>query len=466
MKIKKCVMVVVLCLVALVTALGGQRSFAGMEFADGRIYLQGWFENLTALQLQSGGRNDKGNFQMMRNTLQTEINVKLSDNFSFFIMPRAYYEGMWDLDHSIDDRPEHRHAAPKGAPMQDDIELREWYATLMLGEFTFKIGRQQLIWGESDALRMADIINPLDTSWHYVHEDWENIRIPLRMINMIYEPECWRDYHLRMELVWIPEDFKVQQFAPEGGVWAIPGLPQIIWNQERMELPDAHTLKNSEVGGRIRAVLGDWEFSLFDFYARVDNAVYSLDFGHAPLPLRFEWPFMNTVGGTFNYYEGYTKTVLRGEMACNIDQPFITVLNDRIEEKNTISWMLGFDRPTMIRILNPTRTFFISGQWFHGRVLDYEQDIRSVEMDDNRYWNVVSLLVNTDYWHDYLRPQILYVYDFSGNGFFNPTFTYTPNDRWSVTVGSILLFGHNNNDGLWGPMRRNDEISLRVRIKF
>ncbi|MBN2468050.1 MAG: hypothetical protein JXD19_07860 [Deltaproteobacteria bacterium] len=452
-----------LCLVLLV---GAQSAFAAFEFADGRVYLTGFFENLTAVRLQDAGMNDRGNLNMFRNTLQMETTLKFNPNFSFFTIIRGNYEGMWDLDNSLDARPEHRHGMPKGDHMKRNLDLREWYFTLLVQDFTIKIGRQQVIWGESDALRMADIINPLDLSWHWVFEDWENIRVPLRMINIKYEPALLAEYQFRAELVWIPEDFRAQVFAPEGGVWSIPGLPQIIWDQERREIPDQHNLKNSEFGARVRAVLGDWEFSIFDFYNRVDNAVYTFDPNHAPLPLRFEWPRVNIVGGTFNYFDQFTKTVFRGEMAYTMDQPHNSIFMDRVIDKDTVAFMLGFDRPTFITWLNPTRTFFISGQWFHKQILDFDRDITTAEMDRSEYWNVVSLLINTQYYHDYITPQVLFVHDFSGNGFIHPSLQYAPSDRWAVTLGAIFIHGQDNSDGLWGPVRTNDEVYLRLRIKF
>jgi len=454
------------CFFSVLLFLGAQSVFAAFEFADGRVYLTGFYENLTAVRLQGVGDTDKGDLNMFRNTLQVETTLELNDNFSFFAIVRGYYEGMWDLDDSLDSRPEHRHGGPKGAHMKRDLDLREWYFTIRAQDLTFKIGRQQLIWGESDALRMADIINPLDTSWHYVFEDWENIRVPLRMINVLYEPAKLAEYQVRAELVWIPEDFRAQAFAPEGGVWAIPGLPQIIWDQERLELPDQHNLKNSEIGGRIRGVVGNWELSVFDFYCRDDNAVYTFDPSHGPLPLRFEWPHVNILGGTFNYFNNLTSTVFRGEMAYTMDKPHNSIYQDRIIDKDTVAFMLGFDRPTFFTWLNPARTFFISGQWFHQHILNFDDDITTVEMDRGRYWNVVSLLINTQYYHDYIIPQILVVHDFSGNGFIHPSIKYAPGDRWEITLGAILLHGQDNSDSYWGPMRKDDEAYLRFRVKF
>ena len=83
--------------------MGSQSVFAYFEFADGRIYLTGWAENITALRLQNGV-NDKGELNMCRNTLQLEATVKLACNIDFFCIARGSYEAKWDLDSGLDER--------------------------------------------------------------------------------------------------------------------------------------------------------------------------------------------------------------------------------------------------------------------------------------------------------------------------------------------------------------------------
>lgn len=267
-------------LIGLTVVLSGRTCLASYQFLDGKVYMTGWAENLSSVRLENGykapttgDQYEKGELQTFRNTLQIETTVKFSPNLEFFAIGRGYYDASWDLDSGLPNMAEDEDAINRGDSMEADADLREWYITMRMKRLTCKIGRQQVIWGESDALRMADIINPLDTSWHWTFEDWENIRIPLRMVNLIYEP--YTQSQFRFQLVWIPEDFRTFTWAPEGAPWAIPDVPQIFWDEQKDQLPDRHKLTNGEVGGRIQMTLNGWEFSLFDFYSRVDNFVYS-----------------------------------------------------------------------------------------------------------------------------------------------------------------------------------------------
>ena len=67
--------------------------------------------------------------------------------------------------------------------------LREAYIDLKIKDapLSFRIGRQQVIWGESDQFRIMDIWNPLDTSWHFQQESWDNIRVPLWLMKGLWD---------------------------------------------------------------------------------------------------------------------------------------------------------------------------------------------------------------------------------------------------------------------------------------
>jgi len=67
--------------------------------------------------------------------------------------------------------------------------LREAYIDLKLQDvpLSFRIGRQQVIWGESDQFRLMDIWNPLDLTWHLVEEPFEEIRVPLWLIKGLWD---------------------------------------------------------------------------------------------------------------------------------------------------------------------------------------------------------------------------------------------------------------------------------------
>src|SRR4029453_11900952 len=104
--------------------------------------------------------------------------------------------------------------------------LREAYVDLAFSEVpvSLRLGRQQVIWGESDYFRMMDIINPIDTTWHVAFEEWDKIRIPLWLLKGIWDMgELGPISNAFTEVVWNPGDFQPGnkvEFLP--APWAIP----------------------------------------------------------------------------------------------------------------------------------------------------------------------------------------------------------------------------------------------------
>jgi hypothetical protein len=350
--------------------------------------------------------------------------------------------------------------------------LREAYVDLSLADapVSFRIGRQQVIWGESDQFRLMDIINPLDTTWHLQQEDWDKIRIPLWMFKGIWDMgDVGPISNAFTEVVWDP-DFAAGnkvQFLP--APWAIPipnptrsgqidfPSPQLVnlltpvfnFQGTSVRQGDFHNSPGqaSAIGVRVHGVtdipllhMQSFEFTANYYYGRsraigaVAGAPFVLRINQIVIPDRLtratsfkqgspsascfgaqstgdpalfagqlvypacttaEWvhPYSNIVGTTANYFEGnYTNAVFRLEMAYQFGAPLQSAfLKDRIPvyacptgvsppnpacvqqpqlsplgttSRDIWAGMIGFDRPTWIRFLNPRTTWFITGQFF------------------------------------------------------------------------------------------------------
>lgn len=471
----------VLCVCCYVFILSLSASAWGLTWGKGAYRIGGYYENLTGIRLNSGPNGEDLNNS--RNSFQLECDFAFTPNVSFFGIVRGYYDAAWEFDSDIPDATRNMTAVPFGEGMESDVYFREYYLTLSWDRLTVKIGRQQVIWGESDAIRMADIINPLDLSWRWSTEAWEDIRIPLRMINVIYNFSSTKLIREpRLQFIYIPEHYQTISFAPSAGSvfhpifgpvsgsdpapWTIRSVAKIQWSQQRLEMPDRSSSDNNEFGVKVTGTIKGAELGLFYFYNRVDGFVVKFDPTHAPLPVAFKWPFVNTFGGTINYFDQNTGVVYRFECAYNRNHPYTQANLLDIKDRDTFAFMLGFDRPTMLRSLNPRRAFFISGQWFHKHILDYDSNISTLDMDDDHYQNIMSLLINTWYLEDRIQPEILAVYDFSNNGFIRPQLLWDYSDYVSIAIGFQFFYGHNDADGYFGAVRANDEFYWRVRIKF
>jgi hypothetical protein len=266
--------------------------------------------------------------------------------------------------------------------------LREAYVDLTLADvpLSFRFGRQQVVWGESDQFRLMDIINPLDITWHLQQEDWDKIRIPLWMIKGIWDlGDIGPVTNAFAEVVWNPGDFspgvKVQYLpAPwsvpvpnpvrSGQILLNPGFPVLLspqFNLQGTSFRQGDFSRTpgqaSEVGFRVHGVtdipllhMQGLEFTANYFYGRargigaVASNPFALRIEKVTIPFtnpilqgpngppatfngmnvfpadvtaRFVMPFTNIFGVTGNYFESnFTNAVFRLEMAYQIDAPF------------------------------------------------------------------------------------------------------------------------------------------------
>ncbi len=346
--------------------------------------------------------------------------------------------------------------------------LREAYIDLKVKDapLSFRLGRQQVIWGESDQFRLMDIWNPLDTSWHFQQESWDNIRVPLWLGKGLWDiGDVGPFSNTFLEVVYNPFDFEPgikSAFLPQP--WGLPfpdplrgGQVQFnpsqgtvghpIFNDAATWLAPVFDLQgtsyrqgdfkrnpqdSSEVGTRFHAVTPQGlEFSMNYLYGRGRGVgaaspfavkINSIDLPDFPqnltcasgkctgrfqrdinnpnstvdvLPINVKaklmYPYMHIFGLTGNYFEGdYTGAVFRFETAYAMGEPFqstdpstlacITIKGKcpknplgtagqgfsplGYERRDIWAGMIGFDRPTWIRFLNPKATWFLTAQFF------------------------------------------------------------------------------------------------------
>ena len=62
--------------------------------------------------------------------------------------------------------------------------FRELYADAVKGDFWFRVGKQQIVWGKTDFFRLQDVINPIDFGQHFFFDSFEDIRIPQWMASV------------------------------------------------------------------------------------------------------------------------------------------------------------------------------------------------------------------------------------------------------------------------------------------
>lgn len=374
------------------------------------------------------------------------IDLPFIESSKFFLLYRGVYDSIYDYEPTLRER-DFRGRKPKRAAERDlndlskgardalkfENQLREAYVDLKLADLpvSFRLGKQQIIWGEADDFRMLDRANPLDTSWHYIMEipppsfGWDDLRIPLWMLKGLWDiGNIGPVSNTFFEAYWNPGDWRPVKVGYLPRPWGLR-IPNPLYNREdgaffapftgidrlmkgtalfKQGDYDRNPVDNSQFGARLSGVFPNGlQVGLHYFYQRWagdDGSPFSPIRGITPdedgqvrtqalvsrgtLPVEYITPYIHTVGLSANYFEGdYTQAIFRMETVYD----FGIYMLDRDKEttfapllpgttrKDMWKGMIAFDRPTWIRSLNKKTTFFITGQWFLHHIMHNEDTL-------------------------------------------------------------------------------------------
>ena len=243
---------------------------------------KGWFSSLEwngYIKNETAYRyHEPRTITKIRNILYLNTRHALTDNTDIFFAGWYYYDLAYDLFNydTITARSERDAEEPLVFVERLDEEkdsniadIRELYADIFLDGLDVRIGKQFIVWGVLEGVRIVDEVNPMDFR-ELILPDLLDYRVPLWSVKVDYFGED-TDY----QLIWIP-DLRFHKPAPRGSEWEM--LQDVCIGQEEEILcindePDSWTIKDSEIGFKISKVLWDTEMSFSYFYTWDDFPV-------------------------------------------------------------------------------------------------------------------------------------------------------------------------------------------------
>jgi len=155
--------------------------------------------------------------------------IKDSDFFAFY---RPWYDAFGTLKNHGRQRPNTDVVQYTHRQLQSEFfknDLREYYEQINFTDnFSARIGKQQVIWSEADALSGTEVTNPVNARWHGVYgaEAAEDTRTNLRMIKLNYIlPDFLKTANNELEGFIIPGDFEgagIQAQADPRNPYVVP----------------------------------------------------------------------------------------------------------------------------------------------------------------------------------------------------------------------------------------------------
>ncbi|MGH9344387.1 MAG: hypothetical protein ACRD19_11580, partial [Terriglobia bacterium] len=150
----------------------------------------GMWQNPTTLKDYTTSRN---NLATSRTWLQVDTNYRLNDNNTFFLRSWFVYEPPYSFDSANNKSYGAGSCAGGGCAsfghfMNDfynQYTVRDAWWQNKWGPLTTYVGNQIVVWGQSIAFRVGDVVNPQDTTWAFGFANLEQSRVPQWMIHPI-----------------------------------------------------------------------------------------------------------------------------------------------------------------------------------------------------------------------------------------------------------------------------------------
>ncbi len=132
--------------------------------------------------------NDKphDNITSLKSSLLLDYEHKFENGFKFKANAKAYYDAIYDIKGS------EKFSQDELDELRSEVELFDAYIEGSIKDnFDMKLGRQVVVWGRSDTIRVTDVLNPLDNR-RPAMVDIEDLRLPVTMAKFDYFIGDWR----------------------------------------------------------------------------------------------------------------------------------------------------------------------------------------------------------------------------------------------------------------------------------
>ncbi|WP_312917465.1 DUF1302 family protein [Stutzerimonas kunmingensis] len=352
---------------------------------------------------------------------------------------------------------------------------------------SWRLGKQQVIWGRTDLFRVLDVINPVDYSRNNIYDELEDIRIPMWIAKADWRMGAGEVFDdLNLSFVWNFDKFRPHNLGQCGqpnsildagcffrgmnNLWENGGTVANFaggniatdFGPGQIGIRKAHmpswSLSNSQFGIKLEGVYGDFGFSLnaLTYRSQLPSLRGGIPAQNAftgetavwPGLIAFDihFPRVNLIGGSMDYYSQAIDTVFRFEVAHTEGEEFANTLQSRLfSESDVTRYVIGADKNIFIPFLNPGRAFLFSGQLFGQHIREHQLEDRPLGKAGMPDWEqnwIGTLLVKGWWMNDRLSPQIIVAHDFKAQATaIAPSVEYLFSDNLKIVAGANLKVG-------------------------
>lgn len=369
---------------------------------------------------------------------------------------------------------------------------------------SFRVGRQQVVWGETDFFHATDVIQGYDLSWRkFLNPSSEEVRKPLFMINgTINVPEVDGSLQLLVRPGIDDKDWIGNTEPTFGGRWSNTGakgfdLMNTVGNNGIASVNYRYSgngidadyrdpsygirwLGNSIAGHAITYALNYYhgQGGFFQDGILIFDPVHP----HNGNPLQFIYPETDTVGGSISGFIPVVNAVYRAEVAYTPDRVMSNV-GGAFVKNDAYNYVLGLDlSPQLQHWIGTSNSSLVSFQAFDWYLPGIHERNQVVRFDGSGYFrthNIISTVVfSNPYFNDNLNVTLVGLADFTyGGGMVIPSVEYQYRANWRFKVEYDKAMGGQKAPpsagglpgaarSVFGSLQNDDQLLVRITYQF
>jgi hypothetical protein len=333
---------------------------------------------------------------------------------------------------------------------RSELELREAYVDFSAGAWEFRLGKQNIVWGEMVGLFFADVVSAKDLR-EFVLPEFEQIRIPQWAVRAEWFGD---DSHL--EFVWLPAPATDRIGKPGAEFYPYPPIPDGMPYEIVGEHRPSRSFSNGGFGVRGSVLLRGWDLTAFAYRSPDSAASFYrsvLDAPQMAVSYQPRYDRVTRVGATMA--QDFDGVVVKAEAIYSDGRKFASARADAPDgllELRTLDWIVGVD-------LTPADAWRVNAQFFQRIFLDHDPSIglRSIE-------HGASLMVSSDLGRG-VTAEMLAI-----SSLVRTDWMLRPSISWKIGADSRLRFGADlfggASFGLFGRYAERDRVYAEYRYSF
>lgn len=480
---------------------------------DNYIHVGGYVRGWTAFNLQDIPEtedNDRGKMSMLRGSLLLDVDAGTGP-VQWKAIGRLDREYKTDYLEDLEDlRKTNGTTGGDDSSILDnynEADIREFWGEFQAGDrATVRLGRQQIVWGESDFFHAMDVVHGYDLSWRLFFEgENEEWRKPLWLGSVKLDvPEADGELHAYVRPGLDGCEDIGNTYDIKGGRWFFQpyrGFDLSAVTTKNCDHPDGD--KDDVTGGiRWSGTAGSLNYSLayINTFAAdpVANSVFA-PYKEAPKGALFDLihPKIDVFGATVSGYSASMDAVLSAEFAYTVDQPYNVGTGalgaptlgaaaglglGGISKKDVVTTMLRVDKNLNFQsLLGTTRPSFSSVQLFDTWIQNYKKSddlarLFAYGAPLKEHSTILTAFTVLNYRNDTINPGLVVGADLTnGGGFLIPSVDLALGDNWRAKVEADLfwtsgtskeLFDPESSTQLFGYFANNSQLTFRLTRQF